>query len=165
MHVYQTFARLPRALARSLMLAAALSAAACSDPARPYVEVEGGGFIFNYRIAEVFYGVALRPLRTLEAGTVLEAEFEDPTGGPGLVVRETVAGARLAYSLRSPPVTGVVKDRPYRVEVRVLAPSTGAVLLRIEARFKSDLDQSIMPNAPLTIGAGTTPNPAVPTNQ
>lgn len=149
-------------LALTLALAVA---AGCSDPDRPYVEIEGGGFIFNYRIAEVFYGVSVRPLRTLGPGTVLEAEFEDPAGGPALVVRETVGQPRLAYTLHSPPVTGVVKARGYRVEVRVLEAATGKLLSRLETELKSEIDQSIMPDAPLTVGPGYAPNPAARTLQ
>lgn len=141
-----------------MALAAAAIMAACDDASKPYVEIEGGGFIFNYRIAEAFYGVSLRPMRRLEAGTVLEAEFENPAGGKPYVVRETVEGARLSYMLRTPALSGIEKDRPYRVEVRVLA-GDGRLLASYERTFKSDLDQSVLPPAPLTIGPGYTPNP------
>jgi hypothetical protein len=148
-----------RPAAQILMaLAAAAIMAACDDTSKPYVEIEGGGFIFNYRIAEAFYGVSLRPMRRLETGTVLEAEFENPAGGKPYVVRETVEGARLSYMLRTPGLTGIEKDRPYRVEVRVLA-GDGRLLASYERTFKSDLDQSVLPEKPLTIGPGYTPNP------
>jgi hypothetical protein len=145
----------------SLLMALAVGAimAACDDASKPYVEIEGGGFIFNYRIAEAFYGVSLRPMRRLEPGTVLEVEFEDPAGGKPYIVRETVDAARLSYMLRTPGLSGVEKDRPYRVQVRVLAPGDGRLLARYEETFKSDLDQSALPSAPLTIGPGYTPNP------
>jgi hypothetical protein len=142
-----------------MALAAGAIMAACDDASKPYVEIEGGGFIFNYRIAEAFYGVSLRPMRRLEAGTVLEVEFENPAGGPPYVVRETVEGARLSYMLRTPGLSGIEKDRPYRVEVRVLAPGDGRLLASFVQTFKSDLDQSVLPSAPLTIGPGYTPNP------
>jgi hypothetical protein len=144
----------------SLLMALAVGAimAACDDASKPYVEIEGGGFIFNYRIAEAFYGVSLRPMRRLEVGTVLEAEFENPAGGKSYVVRETVDAARLSYMLRTPGLSGIEKDRPYRVEVRVLA-GDGRLLASYERTFKSDLDQSVLPEKPLTIGPGYTPNP------
>jgi hypothetical protein len=145
----------------SLLLALAVGAimAACDDASKPYVEIEGGGFIFNYRMAEAFYGVSLRPMRRLEVGTVLEAEFENPAGGKSYVVRETVDAARLSYMLRTPGLSGIEKDRPYRVEVRVRAPGDGRLLAKYERTFKSDLDQSMLPDKPLTIGPGYTPNP------
>ncbi|HXF54619.1 MAG TPA: hypothetical protein VNK52_10905 [Hyphomicrobiaceae bacterium] len=148
-------------LAVPLLVALVVGAimAACDDASKPYVDIEGGGFIFNYRIAEAFYGVSLRPMRRLEPGTVLEVEFENPAGGKPYVVRETVDAARLSYMLRTPGLSGIEKDRPYRVEVRVLAPGDGRLLARYETTFKSDLDQSMLPSKPLTIGPGYTPNP------
>ena len=45
---------------------AAMALVGCSDSGSnsPYVEVRGGGFIFNYRIAEATAGVVVAPLRT-----------------------------------------------------------------------------------------------------
>jgi hypothetical protein len=154
----------PRIRARRaapLLMALAVGAimAACDDASKPYVEIEGGGFIFNYRIAEAFYGVSLRPMRRLEPGTVLEVEFENPAGGTPYIVRETVEARRLSYMLRTPGLSGVEKDRPYRVQVRVLAPGDGRLLASYEQTLKSDLDQSVLPSRPLTIGPGYTPNP------
>jgi hypothetical protein len=140
-------------------LAALMWLPACDGGDKPWLEIEGGGFIFNYRIAEVFYGVSVRPMRRLAEGTIIEAEFENPSGGPPFVVRETVAGRRLAYSLRSPPLDGVRKDQPYRVVVRVRESGTERELARLEQSFKSDLDQSILPERPLTVGPGHAPNP------
>jgi len=142
-----------------MALAVGVMMAACDDQGKPYVEIEGGGFIFNYRIAEAFYGVSLRPMRRLEPGTVLEVVFENPAGGEPYVVRETVNAARLSYMLRTPGLRGVEKDRPYRVEVRVLAPRDGRLLATYQTTFKSDLDQSVLPEKPLTVGPGYTPNP------
>ena len=132
--------------------------AACSEPSGPAMAIEGGGFIFNYRIAEVFYGVSVKPLRKFEPGTVLVAEFENPAGGAPFVVRETVAGPRLSYGLRTPGVEGVKAGRPYRVVVTVLSPG-GTEFGRLERTFKSDLDQDVNPARPLTIGPGYTRNP------
>lgn len=43
---------------------------------KPYLRILGGGFIFNYRVAEVFYGFTAVVLRPLPTGTIVEA-------GPG----------------------------------------------------------------------------------
>ena len=146
--------------AAAVVLPALTLLAACGDdPRRPWIRIDGGGFIFNYRIAEAFYGVSVKPMRRLPEGTVLEAEFQDPAGGPPHIVRETVAAPQLGYSLSSPPVKGVVAGRDYRVVVRVREAKTGHELARIEQSFRSDLDQSILPEKPLTVGPGYTPNP------
>lgn len=139
-------------------LVVAAAVAGCEAPAGPAIAIEGGGFVFNYRIAEVFYGVAVKPLRKLAPGTVLVAEFEDPAGGPDIVVREIVTGGRLSYGLRTPAVSGVRAGRPYRVVITVQA-ADGTEVGRLERTFTSDLDQEANPVRPLTIGPGYTPNP------
>jgi hypothetical protein len=136
---------------RRAALTLALLVAACEDASKPPLALAGGGFIFNYRIAEVFYGVSLKPQRRIAAGAVLEGEFENPAGGPNLIVRETLGEPKLVYALQTPPLKGVKAGKPYRVEVRLIART-----------FTSDLDQEMLPEAPLTIGPGYTPNPDLP---
>jgi hypothetical protein len=138
----------------------ALCLASCEDASKPPLVVAGGGFIFNYRIAEVFYGVSLKPQRRIAAGAVLEGEFENPAGGPNLIVRETLGEPKLVYSLQTPPLKGVQAGKPYRVEVRLI--EGGKTTGRVERTFTSDLAQDVLPAAPLTIGPGTTPNPDLP---
>jgi hypothetical protein len=146
----------------SVNAAIMLGLAGCSDADRPYAEIEGGGFIFNYRVAEAYYGVSVRPLRQLAPGTVIEAVFEDPAGGAPIEVRTTVENPRLSYALRTPGLTGIKAGQPYRVEVRVIAAGTAQRLATLETRFKSDLDQSMIPSAPLTVGPRYAPGPGVP---
>ncbi len=60
-------------------LAAALFLTACGeDPNAPYLNFAGGGFVFNYRNAEAFYGFVAKPVRTLPEGGSIEAQFEVP---------------------------------------------------------------------------------------
>ena len=135
--------------------------AACSDDAQaPHVAVAGGGFIFNYRAAEAYYGVSIKPMRRLADGTRLEASFEDPAGGPPIVVTETVAGAALGYSLQTPPLTGIKAGRDYKVVIRVLEGPARREVQRVEKTLRSDLDQDVLPAQPLTVGPVYTPNPA-----
>jgi hypothetical protein len=149
-----------RSLAAVGLLMVSFVLAACDDAAKPPLALAGGGFIFNYRIAEVFYGVSLKPQRRLAAGTVLEGEFEDPAGGPNLIVREELGDQpKFIYALQSPALKGVRAGKPYRVQVRVI--EGGKVTGRLERTFTSDLDQETLPAAPLTIGPGYTPNPAL----
>ena len=129
------------------------SRAAESDVAS-LIDLQGGGFIFNYNIAEVFYGVLVKPRRALPVGTEVEASFEDPAGGPPIVVTETFHGSPRPMSLRTPPVQGVRANRDYRVTIRLRDPASGAVLGETTKTFRSDLDQSILPPRRLTVGPG-----------
>lgn len=132
-----------------------------SDPsARPPVEIVGGGFIFNYRIAEVHYGFTALVTRPLESGSVIEAHFEDPAGGAALVVRERISPRTTQYTLRSPPVRGVEAGRPYEVSVRVLDRLETSEIWSRTLSYRSDVSDAAMPRAPLTVGPGYHRNPA-----
>jgi len=129
------------------------------DPAQPYVEFIGGGFIFNYRLADADYGFVVKPVRSIPAGTRLEAVFEDPAGGGPLRVRQAARDGMLQYTFRSPSVRGVVANRPYRAELRLLDPATGNELARYERTFTSDVDQAVLPDRPPVTGPGYQTNP------
>ena len=155
---------------------AGLAAAACAllvplfaigwltrhDPAeKPYLLVMGGGFIFNYRVADVYYGFTAAIARPLPTGSIVEAAFENPAGGPAYVVRQRVGGAQMTrLSLRSPPVRGVEANHPYKVELRVLDREGRALLWSRELAFKSDISDAVVPDRPLTVGPGYARNPA-----
>ena len=47
---------------------------------------------------------------------------------------------------------------PYQVTIRLL-DKDGKELQRIERPYKSNLDQAILPEKPLVVGPGYTPNP------
>jgi len=114
---------LPRLVGLSVALLAVLLAvgwATREDPAsKPYLKILGGGFMFNYRVADVHYGFTAAVQRPLPTGSIIEAEFEDPAGGPSHLVRERVGTDSARYTLRSPPVRGVEAGKDYHVEVRV----------------------------------------------
>ncbi|MDN2566140.1 hypothetical protein N1F89_07895 [Aquibium sp. A9E412] len=130
------------------------------DPAeQPYLQILGGGFIFNYRIAEIRYGFTARVARPLESGAVIEAAFENPAGGPPLVVRERVSTMTDRYALRSPPVRGVEADRPYRVAIRVLDRREDTVLWSFDKTYTSRIADTVVPDSALTVGPGYHRNP------
>lgn len=155
---------LPRVVGAAVALLALLLAigwATREDPAdKPYLKILGGGFMFNYRIAEVYYGFTASVERPLPTGSIIEAAFEDPGGGAHHVVRARVGTDSERYSLRSPPVRGVEKDRDYVVAVRVLDREERQVLWRDELSFRSQISDEIVPDKPLTIGPGYALNPA-----
>ena len=132
--------------------------AACGAQEGPYLEFLGGGFVFNYRLAEADYGFVVKRLRPLPEGAVLEARLENPAGGAPFVIRETASWDRLEYVFRSPPVRGVQAGRDYRVEVRVLDPG-GTALARYARTFRSDVDQAVLPERAPVAGPGYQPAP------
>ena len=155
---------LPRVVGASLVVLAILLAIGWStriDPGdKPYLKVLGGGFMFNYRIGEVFYGFTAVVQKPLASGSIIEASFEDPAGGGPHVVRTRVDARTTRYSLRSPPVRGVEKDRPYEVAVRVLDREAKTELFHETLSIRSQISDAVVPEAPLVIGPGYTPNPA-----
>jgi hypothetical protein len=146
----------PSRLARQISFAALIGASAllpACDESGDYLAVAGGGFVFNYRLAEAEYGIALKPMRELPGDSSIEASFENPSGGEPIVVRKEGPFNPTRVAFDTPPLTGVVKDRPYKVVV-VLRDAGGATLQRIEKTFTSELDQTVLPERPLAIGPG-----------
>lgn len=152
-----------RLVVASLLLVAALFAAGWatrSDPNdRPVIAVIGGGFILNYRIADHFYGFTAVVRKPLESGSIIEATFEDPAGGPDFVVRERVSPMTDRYDFRTPPLKGIEAGRSYKVGVRVLDREAARELYATELAFRSEVGSDSLPDAPLTIGPGYARNP------
>lgn len=125
---------------RGLVLAVAslLLLAGCSETKGKYVEVERGGFLFDYQLAEVKAGFIAKTLRPPPQGATLEASFQDPTGGEPLIVTQPATGAD-EYNFVSPPIKGLVKDKDYEVILRV-RDAQGNEVQRIEMAFASDQD-------------------------
>ena len=145
-------------LVGSLLLALLLFAALWmirEDPEdKPYLKILGAGFVFNYRVADVYYGFTARVVRPLPVGSVIEASFEDPGGGADHVVRIRVGTASTRYSLRSPPVRGVRAGVPYRISFRVLNREETTVLWTHSLPVRSQIDDIVVPEKPLTVGPG-----------
>lgn len=144
----------------AVVIGLALAASACDDdPNAPYLEFRGGGFVFNFRLAQVTYGFVVTPKRKMPEGTVLEVAFENPAGGPAFMARQTVTPGRLQYAFETPPVKGVKADTPYKAVIRVIDSESGEVLGRYERTFKAQIDQSVLGAKPRTVGPGYHPNP------
>lgn len=130
------------------------------DPAgKPYLRIAGGGFIYNYRIADVFYGFTAYVLKPLPAGSWLVAEFEDPAGGAPLVVETRMHARSAKYGVRSPGIRGVKAGRPYHVSIKVYDYTRSRLIWSDQRQFVSQIDDTVVPDKPLTIGPGYHRNP------
>lgn len=130
------------------------------DPAeKPYLGIAGGGFVYNYREADVHYGFVANVLKPLPVGTWLIAEFEDPAGGPPLTVETRLHARSTRYGVHSPSVRGVMAGKPYRVSIRLYDYTRTKLIWAGEKNFVSQIDDSVVPDKPLTIGPGYFPNP------
>ena len=144
--------------------------AGCGEEDGPRVAFVGGGFVFNYRQAEITYGFVARIDGQAPEGSVLEAVFEDPAGGPPIILRQSVLSTRRSYKFETPPVTGVRSDHDYQVELRLLAPGAApeaapeTVIASNARSYRSQLDADILPAQPLAVGPGYhRPDGSVPT--
>ena len=138
-----------------VLLSLAVLQSGCEDNKNaPYFEFAGGGFIFNYRNAEHYYGFVARPKRGLPDDAVLEAHFEMPGGRPPLVLTEPVRPGRLQYMFRTGHLLGIVKGHPYKVVLKLVDGKTGTELGHVEKTFATEVDQASLPEEPLVIGPG-----------
>lgn len=130
------------------------------DPSdKPYLQVLGKGFLFNYRISDVSYGFTVKVIRPLETGAIIESSFEDPSGGPDLKITKRVGTEKTRYGFQSPPVYGVKAGHPYRVFLRVMDREQKSVLWTHRFTVTSQISDDKIPSEPLTVGPGYTPNP------
>jgi hypothetical protein len=141
---------------RFALLVALLLAGCSEDSNTPYMEIVGGGFIFNYRIADFYYGFVARPKRTLPDGGNLEVLFEMPGGGPPFVVREPIKEGQIQYAFKTLSLHHVQKGHPYKATLRVL-DAAGKELAHYERSFTPDVDQDTLPQKPLVTGPGYQP--------
>jgi len=128
---------------------------------KPYLRIAGGGFIFNYRLADNHYGFTAVVSRPLESGAIIEAAFENPAGGPPLMVRERVSAMTNSYALRSPPLKGIAAHKPYKVHVRVLDREGRREIWSRDLQYASQIGDEEMPDQPLTVGPGYARNPVL----
>jgi hypothetical protein len=135
--------------------------AACSNESGKYMELVGGGFIFNYRIAEATAGLVIVPAREFPDGASVEVVFENPAGGAPIVMKKDASKRTRQMDFTTPALFGIVADKEYDVAIRLVA-ANGSELERIDKKFHSQLNQSVLPPKPLTIGPGYTRNPELP---
>jgi hypothetical protein len=117
------------------------------------IDFVGGGFIFNYRTADHYYGFVARPVGPLPEGARLEAHFEVPGGGEQVVSEDATRG-KLQYVFQTSGLHGIEKDHPYRAKLVVRDGQSGQELASFERTFKTEVDQASLPDSPLVIGPG-----------
>ena len=145
---------------RITLCAVALLLVGCQRETEKLVEVSGHIFVFNYRVASATALVTLRKTGPIPEGTTAVAEFQDPAGGPAILIREKVFPAWDKIALQSPDLRCVRKDLPYSVTIRLLGPDD-QTLQELRTQVVSDVDQSVLPEKPLVLGAGYEKNPEV----
>ncbi len=151
-----------RIIALLAVLALGLFLAGCNeDTQRPYLNFAGGGFVFNYRIGQAFYGFVAKRQKAMPDGAVLEARFEVPGSDKPLIQRQPTKTGMLQYAFRTPPLRGIVKDHRYKVELKVIDGASGKELASYSKTFYTHVDQRSLPDKPLVLGPGYTPNPEV----
>ncbi len=159
---------LPRLVAAALALVAVLFSIGWmtrEDPAdKPYLTIFGGGFVANYRLAEMHYGFTAAVTRPLLTGSIIEVRFEDPAGGPALTVRKRVGTDADRYSFHSPPVKGVEAGRRYAIDIRIYEREGERQLWQHHLSYASQVGSDIIPDQPLTVGPGYARNPAAGKN-
>ena len=119
----------------------------------------GGGFLYNYRIAETRYGLSMRVVNPVPIGTHLEVTFENPAGGDPFIVTRSLGTEPGLVGVESPALPDVATGRDYAVVIRLRDRDTNEVLETHERRFSTNIDPSVMPKKPLTIGPGYHRNP------
>ncbi|NGN44006.1 hypothetical protein G6N74_23345 [Mesorhizobium sp. CGMCC 1.15528] len=140
-----------------LLLPAAL--AACRDSGKDALfELSGRLVVFNYREAKVTYLVNLVPLQPIAEGEKAVMTMDNPAGGEPIVVTQKLFPNHQKVTLESPPLECLVKDKPYKVAIRIEGAG-GALLQGIETTMVSSQDQSMLPDKPLVVGPGYEPNP------
>ncbi|MEE4011638.1 hypothetical protein V1T76_06245 [Roseibium sp. FZY0029] len=125
-----------------------------------FAEITGGGFIYNYRIADIRAGITVGLVKPLPLGTRLVAEFENPQGGK-IEIEKAVSHARRNYSFETPSLRDVEADRTYTAVLHVFDAKTGQEIEHHEKGLKSGVAPKAMPTKALTIGPGYHINPEI----
>ncbi len=151
-----------RILGLVVLAAAAGTASGCRDSGKEAERfvLDGKLFVFNYRVATATYLVNIKPVGAIGEGETAVVSFEDPAGGDPLVVREKIWPNTQKTTIHSPPLQCIVKDRPYKVAIRI-EDASGELLQQIDTTVTSSQDQSLLPDKPLVTGPFYDPNPEV----
>jgi hypothetical protein len=150
-------------ITRSILFAAVLVATvalgACRDTGKDTLfEVSGRLVVFNYREATLTYLVTLKPLQPIGEGQVVVTTMDNPAGGNPLVFSQKLFPSQAKVTIESPPLECVVKDKPYKVAIRIEG-ADGGLLQQIDTTMVSAQNQDMLPDRKLVVGPGYMPNP------
>jgi hypothetical protein len=141
---------------RMLLTSLLLSGCGESGPIE-YLKIAGGGLQFNYRVSEASMVVIAQQIHPLPENSKVEALFDIP----GTNTRESVMlpsmEGKLTYRLQSQKLFNIKKDEAYKVTIRLL-DRDGKVIDSKDTNFRSDVDQSTLPDKPLASDHAFTPN-------
>jgi hypothetical protein len=131
-----------KALTQILSLICILTLTACGDdPSKPYLKIVGGGFT-NFVVQNIVtYSVAVKRIKALPAGSIIEATFDLPDSDRKYVTTEPADPPKLGYLFESEPLHGLKKGQELTVHLRLLQSAGGTVLAEFEKTFHSDADQ------------------------
>lgn len=119
-----------------------------------HVRIAGGGFLFYYRLGEIRAGITAIVQKPTPSQSRLVARFENPSGGPPVEVETRLRHGEQRYGLETPPLTGIVKGRPYAVDL-LLYDYGGREPMEVQhTTITSELDEDVSPKGPLTVGPG-----------
>ena len=125
-----------------IMLVMLLFLVSCGDdPSKPYLKIMGGGFTNDVVNNVVTYSVAVKRLKALPSGSVIEATFDLPNSDRKYVTVEPTSQYKDKYLLESEPLHGLRKGVPLTVKLRLLESTGGKQLAEVERTFQSDEDQ------------------------
>ncbi|MDB5554243.1 MAG: hypothetical protein JWL86_4227 [Rhizobium sp.] len=140
------------------ILLAGLLLSACQREAEDYITIKGKVFIFNIRVASAFYMLTLNRLPITPDDAVVVVEFEDPAGGPPLVKEQKVFPKMTRIDLQSPDLNCVVTGKAYKIKI-TLKSADGEELQTINTTLNSTLDETMLPEKALVLGAKYDRNP------
>jgi hypothetical protein len=124
-----------------MLLGLVLLTACGDDPSKPYLKIVGGGFTNDVVSNVVTYNVAVKRLKTLPSGSVIEATFDLPNTDRKYVTVEPTDAYKDKYLLQSEALQGLKKNVPLTVKLRLLDSVGGKELAEVEKSFQSDVDQ------------------------
>ena len=111
------------------------------DPSKPYLKILGGGFTKDVINDVVTYSVAIKRLKALPSGSVIEATFDLPGTDRKYVTSEPSNPDKDKYLFQSEALSGLKKGVPLTVKLRLLDSAGGKELAEVEKSFESDVDQ------------------------
>ncbi|MFD1697013.1 hypothetical protein [Roseibium aestuarii] len=121
-----------------------------------HLVITGGGFIFNYRIADIRAGITVGTRKPLPETSRMEVTFHLPGAAP-IVMDQPPIPYRLNYTFETASLSGIEPEMGYLVELNLMRDEQ--TLEHHEKILKTGVAPKAMPTKPLTLGPGYTPNP------